>query len=132
MGCQPLKTQLSPEGLATVIKQLVTSGLWFVQHRVGRDKKQLPDRVLNLKLVQQLSKDHAFAMMQALAELGYSVTPVISMVPSAVDISSEQVATLLRLTMDNSEMVDVRNLTCRNICAAAADLEPDFVLEVGW
>lgn len=121
--------KLSPEGLATVIKDLVNSGLWLNQHSTGAGKRQLQNIVLKLHYMQELPKDHAFAMMQAIAELRYSITPVMIVVNGASDISSEQVATLLKLAVLNGEMSDVCYLAK---CTNAVEVEADCVLQVGW
>jgi hypothetical protein len=74
--------QLSPEGLAAVVKDLVTSDLWLNKRNIhhGHDDRQLQDRVLKLNSVQRLSEDHAFAMMHALGGLGHYMTSVFCQV----------------------------------------------------
>lgn len=85
MSCEPLMWQLSPEGLATVIRELVTNGMWL------NPQQQLAPQVLASHMIHDLEEDHAFAMMHALAELGYSITGVICKVPSFRDMDCEQV-----------------------------------------
>jgi hypothetical protein len=107
--------QLSPEGLASVIKDLVTSGLWLKKQSVGYGQTQLQNLVLGLTYIQSLEEDHAFAMMHALAELGYSITQVISRVERALGSSSAQVAKLLKLAVVTREVVDMCHLAkCTN------------------
>jgi hypothetical protein len=120
--------QLSPGSLAAVIRDLVTSGLWQSNQNMGYDRT-LQDLVLGLDYIQDLQDDHAFAMMQALAEVGYTVAPVLGNVHRAGHINSGQVATLFNLAIDNGEPIDVGNLA---ICPAADELQAGFVLEVGW
>jgi hypothetical protein len=119
--------QLSPEGLAAVIKDLVTSGLWLNKQSVGYGQTQLQNLVLGLTYIQSLEEDHAFAMMHTLAELGYSITQVISRVERALDISSARVAKLLKLAVVTGEVVDMCHLAK---CTNAPELEADCV--PGW
>jgi hypothetical protein len=121
--------QLSPEGLAEVVRDLVISDLWLNDQNDRYGHTQLQDLVLDLSYIQDLQDDHACVMMYVLAQLGHTVTPVLCKVHSAGNMSNEQVVILMRLAMRNGEPIDMGNLAS---CPAAADLEAEFVLEVGW
>lgn len=127
MSSDTLMLTLSSQGVSTVIRELVASGLWLNHHNTGYDKVQLQDVVLQGGFVQGFDEDFSFEVMHTLGELGHAMSPVMCKVDSAMYISSEQVATLLKLALDNGEPTDLYNLAS---FSAAVELESDFVLEV--
>lgn len=129
VSCMLLMEQLGPDGMAAVVRDLVTSGLWLNTHNAGYDKQQLQDKLLELDAMQFMSADDAYAVMHALAELGHHFTEVFCKVDAACDIDSDQVAALLQMAMDIGEPTDVCNLA--RCCSTAASLDTAFVLRVG-